>query len=207
MRIWYPFLQLLIGISGGVLPGLIKTTKGQLFNKLKELSNTPGNIDNLKSLIKTFNHPVPKEKDLNPSDLHPKLGSIDYTYQSIERPKNLGEITKEAFPSQNKVTVPRSIDSNFAKYMQKYLEKLSFCPLGEKWIDLGDYLWPRYFKFTHCIRKKCSYPEGLVCQEKTSSNPVKIALLYWTCMPKRCGTWAKIYVSVINECQCSGCVR
>jgi len=219
MRFWYPFLQLLIGISsGGVLLG-IRTTRTELFRKLRELSRTQqGNIDNLQDLIKSFTHPPPKNTDQNELLLYSKLGErFDPRYQSVKRPKQLDQAMKQIVPDTalpEAPNIPLGIklkNKTFAKYLQLYLHKLSYCPLGQKWIDLGEYLWPRYFKFTHCIPSSCSYPKGLVCRSASNAEPRRVPLLYWTCMPRqrsrsKCGTWGKIYVNIVHKCECSGCV-
>ena len=208
-------------------------------------SGSKNNIETLRLLIKTFNHASPTSgEDTDPEQLFSKLGDgFNPVYQSVTEPSNLGQMVK-VLPAgtgssgtesrrrngeQNqKSTVPRSLDTMVPAYVKRYLEDLSYCPLAEKWIDLGEYLWPRYFKFTHCVRKKCSYPEGLHCQpaadvepgedgENTStkkrSSLLRVPLLYWTCMPqhlrkagsKGCGMWSKIYVDVVSRCKCSGC--
>ena len=249
-------------VISGAQSSLTRPRRGQLFKKLKEISssNTSGgrrissrdnssknNIETLRLLIKTFNHPSPTSvEDTDPERLFAKLGDgFNSVYQSVTEPLNLGQVvkilpgdgggvgsrdsstTRTQMPSKG--TVPRSLDTMIPLNVRRYLENLSYCPLAEKWIDLGVYLWPRYFKFTHCVRKKCSYPEGLRCQpaetyndndNSSKSSPpssagtlLQVPLLYWTCMPqqlrkegsKSCGTWSKIYVDVVSRCKCSGC--
>lgn len=192
-------------------------------------TNSKNNIETLRLLIKTFNHASPTSReDTDAEQLFAKLGDgFNPIYQSVKEPLNLGQVVKVLSGSRSsgaesesrrrssseqnqKSTVPRSLDTMIPAYVKRYLEDLSYCPLAEKWIDLGEYLWPRYFKFTHCVRKKCSYPEGLHCQpaaaevaeneglasksnnnnnngensSTTTKTLLQVPLLYWTCMPQ-----------------------
>lgn len=220
------------------------------------------NLETLQLLAKTFGHAPPSAgngEHLDPELLFAKMeGGFNSEHQSITKPPNLGQVVKilplhnggenwehkgTGHRSKGKGTVPRSIDTMIPVYVEQFLRDLAYCPLAAKWIDLGEYLWPRYFKFTNCIRKKCSYPEGLYCKPAPSSkrqhdqgeeeddskkpSSLRIPMLYWTCLPphlrhrkkeggnqdggreggskKNCGSWSKIYVTVVDQCVCSGC--
>ncbi|KAF8764212.1 Noggin-2 like protein [Argiope bruennichi] len=81
----------------------------------------------------------------------------------------------------------------------------SYCPLLQKWKDLGPRFWPRFFLENSCAaRQSCSFPRGMVCKPHKSVNKV---LLRWHCQnwdqKKNCN-WLKVQYPLVTECQC-GC--
>jgi len=112
----------------------------------------------------------PKKKNLKKSRLLRKMGT-DYKGQwmSIDEPANVDDTTMEMSEDQNAQLVEQlnslnlsqeleelsgsqsnAINSQAVAIFQQWLVKKSSCPVNFKWIDLGEYFWPRWIRQGAC---------------------------------------------------------
>ena len=108
--------------------------------------------------------------------------------------------------------------------LQEWLIQKSSCPVVYKWVDLGDYFWPRWVKRGQCGAEKkedkdeeeekeekakfhCSWPRGMKCE---SGRTRVLHLLRWHCKKRRASgkrqhrcRWYKVPYPVTESCKCA----
>ena len=101
----------------------------------------------------------------------------------------------------------RYLGPKASRKLQLWLWKVSYCPMLQKWRDLGVRFSPRYINVGRCSKKStCSFPKGMRCEV---SETKKVGVLRWHCLDKfkkRSNTscvWRKFAYPVITKCRCS----
>ncbi|KAH8037630.1 hypothetical protein HPB51_015064 [Rhipicephalus microplus] len=89
--------------------------------------------------------------------------------------------------------------------MRQLLWTYTYCPLVYRWKDLGLRFWPRWIREGRCYksRRSCSFPPGMSCREKSSTEKT---VLRWHCRDwtqKRQCRWIPATMSILVECSCS----
>ena len=114
-----------------------------------------------------------------------------------------------------------SINSEAVAIFQQWLIRKSSCPVNFKWVDLGEYFWPRWIRQGTCSQSKysspsapndnkgCSWPQGMHCVQ---GNIEELQILRWHCRTKhnrskssrrRKCRWYKVPYPVTSSCRCS----
>ena len=102
--------------------------------------------------------------------------------------------------------IKRYLGPKASKKLQLWLWQASYCPVLQKWKDLGVRYWPRHINVGRCSKKAtCSFPSGMRCRISSTKS---VGVLRWHCLNRfaqRKDTscmWLKFVYPVITECKC-----
>ena len=174
--------------------------------------------------------PDPHEKDLNKTGLLKILGSnFDPKYMSVEPPNDSRKpaepqhltLRTSSIMDQETEAIPwkiqnmqfeiqrkengrkRMLGKRASMKLRQWLWELSRCPVKYDWADLGVKFFPRYVKTGQCVKKICSFPDGMSCHPDAKK---RLKMLIWICFndsTTSCG-WRPFTVGTLASCKC-GC--
>ena len=169
----------------------------------------------------------PLPQDLNPRTLRKKLGNAydpkrsaitrsEFLWRKLNGSRDNADVRRmltHSMPAEIKnldFKMPgmgRYLGPKASRKLQLWLWKISYCPMLQKWRDLGVRFWPRYLNVGRCSKKStCSFPKGMRCDV---SEVKRVGLLRWYCpdkFKKRLNTncvWLKFKYPIVAKCKCS----
>lgn len=118
------------------------------------------------------------------------------------RPKFLRLLRKAKL--QDGSTVRLNVSADDRRRIQKYLWKLTHCPVADSWRFLGSRFFPPWVNVGKCTNKRsCSMPEGMTCKPKTKTELMVLRFYCASYQDRDTCRWIPVKYPVIGKCACS----